>query len=528
MFARRTAYRCPTEYTLDTASERTPPGRGNGSRSHKKKERQMISELRFKNLKSFSSSGQIECAPITLLMGENSQGKSSVIQAALLMQQNFELAKPLFEEYTQIEFSGPSIDLGSFGAAIHNHDPERVLRLGFTFKHHERMLFRTRSINPLFGRIVSIDIAIRAGASGRGEASSYQLRFAQHTINLVSETKDKSTGVFPDTSNDIASLIDIWRGARSKSDEGSEIFEDLEEDDFKWMRTWLLKTPMDGGFVTPCWDAEEISARRPGRPIGGRLDSPRRIALERFVLDWQIWASNLDSEISQQWRMTKHVAALRRTPDRLMLDTGSHFDSLGPAGEGLVRILANDNALLDRLNSSLASMGIEYKVGVTSSTLGTSGQDLGEVSVLSLVDTASDTVLTLADVGVGISQVIPVLMHALVSVNTLLLIEQPELHLHPRLQAELADILIESTTRGNRLLIETHSEHLLARLQRRMREGTFNANDVHLYYISSNGPSGATAQRIHFTESGEMIEAWPAGFFDEQFEDLFGSEDASK
>ena len=482
----------------------------------------MINELRFGNLKSFAKNDKIECAPITILMGENSQGKSSIIQAALLLKQNIDVSRPLFEEYSQFDFTGPSIDLGSFGAAINNHDPERILNLGFTFKHSDRKPFRNRASNPLLGQTINIDIGIRAGENGRGEASSYRLGFSSYSIMLKLGTKNNAIGIFPESPRDVSQLLEIWREARSRSDESLEVLKKLDEADFGWMKTWLAKTPMNGGFITPCWDPEEITARRPGRPIGGRLDRPRRVALERFVFDWNIWASILDSEISNEWRRTKNIAALRRSPDRLMLDTGGHFNALGPAGEGLVRILANESDTLDRLNESIASMGIAYRIGVTNSTLGTRGQDLGEVSVLSLVDTASNTVLTLADVGVGISQVIPVLMHALVSSSTLLLMEQPELHLHPRLQAELADVLIESTRRDNRLVIETHSEHLLARLQRRMREGALDPDDVRLYYIANNGSDGAVAQRINFTKDGEMIEAWPAGFFDEQFEDLFG------
>ena len=91
---------------------------------------------------------------------------------------------------------------------------------------------------------------------------------------------------------------------------------------------------------------------------------------------------------------------------------------------------------------------------------------------LALVDKRSGTVVSHRDVGIGVSQVLPVLVSAYASRGSLLAIEQPEIHLHPALQAELGDVVIESALgpAGNSFLIETHSEHLLLRIMRRMRE----------------------------------------------------------
>ena len=95
-----------------------------------------------------------------------------------------------------------------------------------------------------------------------------------------------------------------------------------------------------------------------------------------------------------------------------------------------------------------------------------------EIRDLVLVDQRTDTPVSHRDVGIGVSQVLPVLVSAYASTDKLLAIEQPEIHLHPALQAELGDVFIESALGEGRntFLIETHSEHLLLRIMRRMRE----------------------------------------------------------
>ena len=113
-----------------------------------------------------------------------------------------------------------------------------------------------------------------------------------------------------------------------------------------------------------------------------------------------------------------------------------------------------------------------------------------------LYDERTKTIVTHRDVGIGISQVLPVIVYAYANRNKLIAIEQPEIHLHPAMQAELGDVFIESALGENKntFILETHSEHLIFRIMRRMRE-TFEDNypkgNIHyrrkmsLYYTSN-------------------------------------------
>ena len=151
---------------------------------------------------------------------------------------------------------------------------------------------------------------------------------------------------------------------------------------------------------------------------------------------------------------------------------------------------------------------------------------------LVLIDKRTNTPVSHRDVGIGVSQVLPVLVSAYASKNKLLAIEQPEIHLHPALQAELGDVFLESALgdSGNTFLIETHSEHLILRILRRIRETTDGElpqgipdvypEQVAVLYVQP-GREDTEVLHIPVTADGEFERTWPNGFFAERAEELF-------
>lgn len=138
------------------------------------------------------------------------------------------------------------------------------------------------------------------------------------------------------------------------------------------------------------------------------------------------------------------------------------------------------------------------------------------------------------EIGVGISQVLPVVVAAIfeknladdmkksISIRQLIAIEQPELHIHPALQVELGDLFITESSENKFFLIETHSEHLILRLMRRIREGKIEPDDVNVIFIELTG-KGRDIQliKLRLDEDGDFIDEWPGGFFEESFHEKF-------
>jgi len=155
-----------------------------------------------------------------------------------------------------------------------------------------------------------------------------------------------------------------------------------------------------------------------------------------------------------------------------------------------------------------------------------------EFGEMVLFDRRADVEVSHRDVGVGISQLFPVLVHAFADQNKIVAIEQPEIHLHPALQAELGDVFIESalSDRKNTFLLETHSEHLILRIMRRIREThlgklpkhlpPIKPTDVSVLYVEKDGPR-SIVREMPLDEMGRLVKAWPGGFFEESFNELF-------
>ena len=141
--------------------------------------------------------------------------------------------------------------------------------------------------------------------------------------------------------------------------------------------------------------------------------------------------------------------------------------------------------------------------------------------------TGAPTVL-ITDVGFGVSQILPVLTLCYYAPEgSTLIFEQPEIHLHPSVQAGLADVFIDACrTRNIQILIESHSEHLLRRLQRRIGEEVLPANDAAFYFVEMQ----QTASQLHRLDVDIFgnIRNWPRDFFGDEMGDLLAMTEAAE
>ncbi len=151
----------------------------------------------------------------------------------------------------------------------------------------------------------------------------------------------------------------------------------------------------------------------------------------------------------------------------------------------------------------------------------------------SIIDTKLNVELLPQDLGTGISQIFPIIVAALWMKNRILMVEQPELHVHPAMQAAMGDLFIHCAnpekTNHNLFILETHSEHLMLRILRRIREASEVENESEFNFSSDNvsvnflqrGEQGTKNTKIAVNEDGEFASLWPNGFFEERIEELF-------
>lgn len=270
-------------------------------------------------------------------------------------------------------------------------------------------------------------------------------------------------------------------------------------------------------------------------------DSPEKTAAAEQVRTFlEMVVLGTTSQLVSFLRDAIYIGPLRTIPPRGFLYERAGRITSWANGLAAWDLLLGDRVnLVERTNAYLRRLGVGCQVAVQQLFDRDAGaEELSEGHVDKtvrrlLLDTGAGSFVLPSEVGAGISQLVPVVVAALDGRSGVSLIEQPEIHVHPAVQVGLGDLFLESVTReGSRrlLLVETHSEHLLLRVMRRMRETAekklpegvrpVRPKDVSIMFVERD--DGHTIVRhMPLNERGELVKAWPGGFFEEGLREVF-------
>lgn len=423
----------------------------------------MWSRLRLVNFKAYRDTGELRLAPLTILIGPNSGGKSSILKALLVLRQTAECRDwqiPLLTD-------GPYCSLGQYADFVHGGDRKEQVVFSLSWDPAE---LRTTIARDPGGQWRTIGPA-------KEIANSFSVTWALKGSNLV---VDRMSYTYPD-GRTLISLERKEKGAYLPSSDVAQQWNPAKSKDYRPWRFFQLSSALfrgdRGGFAT--W-------------------SPMRAA-----------ESALERQIANTW----YLGPLRHDPRRTYQVSAERPSDVGLKGERAI------DAFYVTSHSRATSPNVEVlrtwleQVGLASNiTL-----DRLKASFHSLV--VGDRLgyrANVVDAGFGFSQVFPILMEALYAPSgSTLLLEQPEIHLNPSVQAGLADIFVDLVKRtGKQFIVETHSEHLISRIRTAIGRGDIDASEVLVYYCSL-GERGGEARLLPISDLGEF-ESWPDGFFEEE------------
>ena len=245
--------------------------------------------------------------------------------------------------------------------------------------------------------------------------------------------------------------------------------------------------------------------------------------------------ADLELELTHVFNDLYYLGPLRTYPSRIYAWSGARPTGVGPAGESAVDAILSSRERGKHMMSDSRPLTIDEYLAESLKRLGlasdfkiealTEGRRIFEVKVRKSPDSPE---VLLTEIGLGVSQIMPVLALCFyASVMPTLILEQPDMHLHPSAQAALADVFIDVWKSGGvQILFESHSEHLLRRLQRRIAEEKVPQDDVALYFCSSNPDGSSSLSRLEVDQFGN-ISNWPKDFFGDQFGEIAAMSEAA-
>ena len=544
-----------------------------------------ITAITIENFKGIKEPVRVELKPITLLFGPNSAGKSTIVQA-------FHYALEIFDRNNldpdKTSIGGKAVDLGGFETLVYNHDLSNPIRLKIELELQEDLpqyfdgyedvglyQFSDKQILeiPMKATTASVEITIKW---------NHQLEMPilrQYKIDIndyelaVLETTDDGKQVFITSINPFNPVfLEKITPKEAKDITKRYLIEDLpgEEDELEKIGpvfpALLRNLKLEGGVAGMTKPIGLIS-QGSALPEWGKVlkfhsqvwgDETDRIDQGNLLMCLSSLIVGPGELIRDALKQLCYIGPIREIPKRNYMPEKSPDKSRWSSGlKGWDILYSAEKGFIENLNQWLTykdRLNIGYSIEVKRfreidvedplSILISQGIGLEETEIIqnsmkkipiknrvTIREELTGIALMPQDVGVGISQVLPLVVAALYIKEGMLAVEQPELHIHPALQVALGDLFISKVQeRGLCFLLETHSEHLMLRFLRRIRETCEDSlppgkeplkpDQLGVYYVEQ-GEKGISLTRIRVDQEGEFIDRWPKGFFSERAEELF-------
>ena len=457
----------------------------------------MLRTLQIQNFRAWKETGEVRLAPLTVLFGTNSSGKTSLTQFLMMLKQTIE--SPDRRRVLHPGDRNSQIDLGTIRDLIFNHDLNCMLTFALSYDLPSKLKIEDPK-SSWNGAADTIRFEACIQCSGETEE---RLHVNQMQYELREENKKTLA-------------VSMVLESEAKTKRSNSKYR-LKAENYEIVRNvgrgWPLPPPI----------------RFYGFPDGAIAYFQNTGFLDDITLS-----------LEDQFGRLFYVGPLRGYPERSYVWSGEEPDHVGFAGKRAVEsMLAASERQISRGHrkrgepfQKVVARWLRQLGLISTFDVKPIGKGRQEYEVLIRVREGGHEV-NLTDVGFGLSQVLPVIVECFyVTSGSTIIFEQPEIHLHPSVQAGLADLFIEAIQarengkdRSIQIIVESHSEHFLRRLQRRIAEETLSPDQVEIYYCEP-GPFGSQIRKIDVDMFGNICN-WPESFFGDEMGDVLAMTDAA-
>lgn len=511
----------------------------------------MLTKLSLTRFQGFAHKTEVPLRPLTLIFGPNASGKSSIIRSMLLARQSLGSNSRFNVGRIGFEYEGEDISLASFANVVYKHDEKSSYKIEITVNQiSELMNSSTRmalresknrsGLIDLEGLVEELVTEWEVSKDKAVKSTVVTIKFKNFAEPFKMEFKTKKQS-FEDQKivldyevgiSDLDVILRLIESAIKKS-------KDLNEEQ---LMQWIFKDgpsgPMGKGTLQNTYEEklkneiDDIQGILENLSFG--LANGNFIRMKAQGPNGSIIGANIaqilefqQAVVNRTMRSIRHIGPLREISKRLTYEAGS------------IEAVEDDSQVIEiePLENEVSNWLLEltegrYRLSPVESYLG-KVRWLGAIKSQILTDNRTGTPVTFQDVGVGLSQILPILetiSKASASRGHTVLIEQPELHLHPKMQANLVDLFISHVSQApasRSIIAETHSEPMLLRIQKRIRDGSLDPSLVQIIYVdqSPQSPDNANSEGnfafpLPLDEQGDFLMPMPNSFSSLRFEDL--------
>ncbi len=477
----------------------------------------MISEISLERFQGFEHLENAPLRRLNLIFGPNASGKSSITRALLLIKQSLPSNLQFLNAPSVVTYNGPDISLASFANVVFKHEEDSQMKIALTFDRVDLMLDGTARKRPALGAIKKIKVEFTLSKSTSFEGISITYHLLNRTAPVVLRFRRRGdsefaayTGELVDGEDSLNILL-AEESAVNSPNTGTTSGNDKSVKNSWKVFFKAAEFRLRGNFPATYSRREDIEIRE-------NAMEPMRQVIDSLLLIARVTSS-------RHFRNFKSIGPLRKIAERLEYNAGPAIDQddKTPSIEELRKRNAKVSDWLLRLTGGRYRFEhLEFQVGLASF--------LGSLKSEIVIDTATDTPVTFSDVGVGLSQIVPILQslyepspsrgRARPSAPEIVTVEQPELHLHPAMQADLAELFVDALQerRSLQIVAETHSEALLLRTQKLLRQGKIKKEDVQILFVDRattsdyGDPRGNTISVLEIDEDDDFSISMPKSF----------------